>query len=80
LLANHYDDSELQPFVTKSFTRLPAQIGNAAGIAAMGAVYFAVESVDCAQHAVFVVFAMFALSIMTSVAFLSWMRRALPET
>jgi MFS family permease len=57
-----------------------AQIGNAAGIAAMGAVYFAVESVDCAQHAVFVVFAMFALSIMTSVAFLSWMRRALPET
>ena len=56
-----------------------AQIANAAGIAAIGAIYFAVESVGSAQHAMFVAFLMFALSIMTSVAFLTWMRRAMPE-
>jgi MFS family permease len=55
-----------------------AQIANAAGVAAIGAVYFAVESANTAQHAMFAAFAMFALSIMTSVAFLSWMRRAVP--
>jgi MFS family permease len=55
------------------------QIANAAGVAAIGAVYFAVESVGTARHAVFVAFTMFALSIVTSVAFLSWMRHAMPE-
>lgn len=53
-----------------------AQIANAAGVAAIGAVYFAAESAGSAQHAMFAAFAVFALSIMTSVAFLSWMRRA----
>jgi MFS family permease len=57
-----------------------AQIANAAGVAAIGAVYFATESVGSARHAMFVALAMFALSIVTSVAFLSWMRRAVPET
>jgi MFS family permease len=57
-----------------------AQIANAAGVAAIGAVYFAVESAASAQHAMFVALLTFALSIMTSVAFLSWMRRAVPET
>jgi MFS family permease len=55
-----------------------AQIANAAGVATIGAVYFAVESANSVQHAMFAAFAMFALSIMTSVAFLSWMRRAVP--
>jgi len=48
------------------------------GIAAIDATYF--ESAGSSQHAVFVVFAVFASLIMTSVAVLSWMRRALPET
>ena len=52
-----------------------AQIANAAGVAAIGAVFFAVESVGNAQHALFAAFTMFALSIMTCVAFLTWMRR-----
>jgi predicted MFS family arabinose efflux permease len=55
-----------------------AQIANAAGVAAIGAVYFAVESASSAQHAMFAAFAVFASSIVTSVAFLSWMRRAVP--
>jgi len=38
-------------------------------------VFFAVESVGNAQHALFAAFTMFALSIMTCVAFLTWMRR-----
>jgi MFS family permease len=53
-----------------------AQIANAAGVAAIGAVFFAVESASNAQHALFAALAMFALSIMTCVAFLSSMRRA----
>ena len=57
-----------------------AQIANAAGVAAIGAVYFATESVGSAQAAMFAALAILALSIMTSVAFLSWMRRSLPET
>jgi len=56
-----------------------AQIANAAGVAAIGAVYFAVESARSAQQAMFAALVMFALSIMTSVAFLSWMRRAVPD-
>jgi predicted MFS family arabinose efflux permease len=53
-----------------------AQIANAAGVAAIGAVFFAVESTHAAQMALFVSIALFALSIMTSAALLSWMRRA----
>jgi EmrB/QacA subfamily drug resistance transporter len=53
-----------------------AQIANAAGVAAIGAVFFAVESVHAAQHALFAALITFAFSIVTSVAFLSWMRRA----
>jgi hypothetical protein len=53
-----------------------AQIANAAGVAAIGAVFFAVESVGTAQHALFAALAMFALSMMICVAFLTWMRRA----
>jgi MFS family permease len=53
-----------------------AQIANAAGVAAIGAVFFAVESVRAPQHALFAALITFALSIMTCVAFLSWMRRA----
>jgi EmrB/QacA subfamily drug resistance transporter len=53
-----------------------AQIANAAGVAAIGAVFFAVEEVHAAQAALFVSIALFVFSIGTSAALLSWMRRA----
>jgi MFS family permease len=53
-----------------------AQIANAAGVAAIGAVFFVVESVSNGQHALFAAIAVFALSIMTCIVFLTWMRRA----
>jgi predicted MFS family arabinose efflux permease len=52
------------------------QIANAAGVAAIGAVFFAVEAAKSARLALFVASALFAVSIMTSAVFLSWMRRA----
>jgi len=53
-----------------------AQIGNAAGVAAIGAVYFAIESVQQAGVAFVVTLSLFAMSIVTSAAFLTWRRRA----
>jgi MFS family permease len=53
-----------------------AQIANAAGVAAIGAVFLAVESIRPPQHALFASLALFALSIMICVAFLTSMRRA----
>jgi EmrB/QacA subfamily drug resistance transporter len=53
-----------------------AQIANAAGVAAIGAVFFAVESAHSARPALFISASLFALAIVTSVAFLSWLRRA----
>ncbi|WP_079540008.1 MFS transporter [Bradyrhizobium lablabi] len=53
-----------------------SQIANAAGIAAIGAVFFAIEAVTSVRLALYASVALFALSILTSVAFLSWMRRA----
>ena len=50
------------------------QIANAAGVAAIGAIFFAVEAAQSAQHAMFAASGLFALSIIASVAFLSWMR------
>jgi predicted MFS family arabinose efflux permease len=52
------------------------QIGNAAGVAAVGAVFFAVEVAASARMALFAACAMFGLSVAISAAFLSWMRRA----
>ncbi len=52
------------------------QIANASGVAAIGAVFFAVEATQTAQHALLAAIALFALSIVTCVALLSWMRRA----
>jgi EmrB/QacA subfamily drug resistance transporter len=52
------------------------QIANATGVAVIGAVFFAVEATQSARPALFAAFALFALSITTSVAFLTWMRRA----
>jgi MFS family permease len=54
------------------------QIGNAAGVAAIGAAFFAIQAVDSPRHALFAALAMFALSIVACAAFLSWMRRAVP--
>ena len=53
-----------------------AQIANAAGVAAIGAVYFAIEAQTSSQIAMFAVLTMFAASIAACVALLSWMRRA----
>ena len=53
-----------------------AQIANAAGVAAIGAVFFAVEATHSAQIALFTALILFALAIVTCAALLSWMRRA----
>ena len=53
-----------------------AQIANAAGVAAIGAVFFAVESAQSAPLALLTASALFALSIITCAAFLTWMRHA----
>jgi MFS family permease len=52
------------------------QIANASGVAAIGAVFFTIEALGSAQTALFAALALFALSIATAAAFLSWMRRA----
>ncbi len=52
-----------------------AQIANAAGVAAIGAVFFAIETARSPQHAIFASIALFMLSIITSAVLLSWMRR-----
>ncbi len=53
-----------------------AQIANAAGVAVIGAVYFAIESGQQARVAFVVALTLFAMSIVTSAAFLTWRRRA----
>jgi len=53
-----------------------SQIANAAGVAAIGAVFFAIEAVTSVRPALYAALLFFALSILLSVAFLSWMRRA----
>jgi MFS family permease len=53
-----------------------SQIANASGVAAIGAVFFAMEAADSAELALLAALTLFALSITTCAAFLSWMRRA----
>lgn len=53
-----------------------AQIGNAAGVAAIGAMFFAMETMQSARAGFVVSLALFVTLIMICVAFLSWMRRA----
>jgi len=53
-----------------------AQIGNAAGVAAIGAVFFAIESLQSARAGFLVSLGLFVTLIMMSAAFLTWMRRA----
>jgi hypothetical protein len=52
------------------------QIANAAGVAAIGAVFFAMEAAQSARLALFVSAALFALSIAACAGFLAWLRRA----
>ena len=52
------------------------QIANAAGVAAIGAVFFAIEAVWSARPALLTALALFALSLSTSAMLLTWMRRA----
>lgn len=52
-----------------------AQIANAAGVAAIGAVFFAVESNQSSRLALLAACTLFALSIIACAAFLTWMRR-----
>jgi MFS family permease len=56
-----------------------AQIANAAGVAAIGAVFFSIEAAQSARLALFAATALFALSIVACAAFLAWMRRAAIE-
>lgn len=53
-----------------------AQIANAAGVAAIGAAFFAIESAGSARLALFASSALFALSIAACAGFLWWMRRS----
>lgn len=53
-----------------------AQIGNAAGVAAIGAVFFAVEALQSARAGFFASLVLFVTLIMICAAFLAWMRRA----
>jgi hypothetical protein len=53
-----------------------AQIANAAGVAAIGAVYFAIDAQTSPRVAMLSSLATFAASIAACVALLSWMRRA----
>jgi len=53
-----------------------AQIANAAGVAAIGAVFFAVAAALTPTQALLVSIVLFALSIVISAAMLSWMSRA----
>jgi len=46
------------------------------GVAAIGAAFFAIEAAISARLALFAALALFALSIVATAAFLSWMRRA----
>jgi hypothetical protein len=55
------------------------QIANAAGVAAIGGVFFVTQAALSARLALFVSMALFALSITICAAFLSWMRRAAPD-
>jgi MFS family permease len=52
------------------------QIANAAGVAAIGALYFAVEPAASARPALLACLAACALSVTGSAMFLTWMRRA----
>jgi hypothetical protein len=52
-----------------------AQIANAAGVAAIGAVFFSIEATRSTALALLAALALFALSIVICVAFLTWMRR-----
>jgi EmrB/QacA subfamily drug resistance transporter len=53
-----------------------SQIANAVGVAAIGAVFFAIEAAQSPRLALFAALALCALSIGACAAFLSWMRRA----
>jgi EmrB/QacA subfamily drug resistance transporter len=53
-----------------------AQIANASGVAAIGAVFFAIEAARSARLALLVSSVLFVLSLLACAAFLSWMRRA----
>jgi hypothetical protein len=48
-------------------------------VAAIGAAFFAIEAATSVRLALLASLAMFALSILLSVTFLSWMRRAVIE-
>ncbi|MEH2493952.1 EmrB/QacA subfamily drug resistance transporter [Bradyrhizobium sp. AZCC 1678] len=52
-----------------------AQIANAAGVAAIGAVFFAIEAGQSARLALLAACALLALSIIACAAFLTWMRQ-----
>ena len=52
------------------------QIANASGVAAIGAVFFAMAAAQSARVALLASLVLFALSVTSCAVFLSWMRRA----
>lgn len=52
-----------------------AQIGNAAGVAAIGAVFFAIESLQSPRAGILASLVLFVTVIMICAAFQAWMRR-----
>ncbi|TKW79529.1 MAG: hypothetical protein DI543_04735 [Bradyrhizobium icense] len=56
-------------------SHLPTLIANAAGVAVIGAVFFAAESAFDVRPALIITSTLFSLAIVASAAFLSWMRR-----
>lgn len=57
-----------------------AQIGNAAGVAAIGGVFLVVEALQSTRAGFLASLALFAVLIMICVAFLSWMRSAVARS
>jgi MFS family permease len=53
-----------------------SQIANAAGVAAIGAAFFAIAAAESARVALLASLALFMLSILACAEFLTWMRRA----
>src|SRR5262249_3832755 len=53
-----------------------AQIGNATGVAAIGAVFFAIEALQSSRAAFLGSLVLFAALVMMCAALLTWMRRA----
>jgi drug/metabolite transporter (DMT)-like permease len=62
-------------FPSSRHRRHTAQIANAVGVAAIGAVFFAIESNQSSRLALLTASALFVLAMIACAAFLTWMRQ-----